>query len=62
MTLAPTPILHDQASLLADVRVLLSQWPILADRPERVAARLQADEHAIRTVLEALEIEGELLP
>jgi hypothetical protein len=59
--LAPNPIVHDSASLLGDVRMLLSSWPGLIDYPERLAAFCGVDEHAVQAVLEALEVEGELL-
>jgi hypothetical protein len=58
--LSPTPIVHDRPSL-ADVLQLLSLWPGLADHPERLAACLEAGEQEVRTVLEALVIEGEVL-
>ena len=59
--LAPIPILHDPTCLVGEVRGLLSLSPTLVDYPERIAARLGADEYDVRAVLEALEVEGEVL-
>lgn len=60
--LAPTPILHDPpASLLADVRALLSQRHELVDCPEILAALLDAGVFEVLTALEALTIEDEIL-
>jgi hypothetical protein len=59
--LAPTPIVHDPPSLLGDVRQALSLRPALADFPARLAEHLEADERAVRTCLEALTVEGEVL-
>lgn len=60
--LAPTPILHDPAAcLLADVRALLSSRRELVDYPERLTTLLDADVFAVVVVLEALEVEGEIL-
>ena len=53
---APTLILHDQC-LFADIRLLLSRWPALAYRPERLAEMLDADEYDVRACLEALQVE-----
>ena len=58
---APTEIVHNQANLLADVRGLLSPWPPLVDHPDRIASLLEAEEDEVRAVLEALEVEGEVL-
>jgi biotin operon repressor len=60
--LAPNPILHDSGCLLADVRMLLDLWPGLVNCPERLAALLGASERDVWAVLEALEVEGEVLP
>ena len=54
--LAPNPIVHDPPTLLADIRMLLSPSPELADYPERLAALLGADARDVRAVLEVLEI------
>ena len=62
MTLAPPQIVHADVCLLADVRMLLSRAPEVADCPERLAALLGAAEYDIRAVLEALEVEGQVLP
>lgn len=59
--LAPAPIVHDPTCLLAEVRSLLSLQPALHGCPERVAALLGVDEHVVRTVLEVLEVDGEVL-
>ena len=60
--LAPTQILHDVPPfLLGGVRQALSLRPGLVDYPARLAKLLRADEAAIRTCLEALAIEGEVL-
>jgi hypothetical protein len=40
----------------------LSPWPPLVDHPERIASLLEAEEDEVRAVLEALEVEGEVLP
>jgi hypothetical protein len=58
--LRPTPIVHD-GCLLADVRGLLNLRPALADYPERLAARLEANEHDVMAALEALTVDGEVL-
>lgn len=52
---------HDPLCLLADVRQALSAPPILVDYPERLAVLLGVDEHDVVIVLEALEVEGEVL-
>jgi hypothetical protein len=59
--LAPPLILHDPAHLLADVRSPLSVRPALTDYPERIATFLGASEDEVRSVLEALTVEGEVL-
>jgi hypothetical protein len=60
--LAPTPIVHDSASLLADVRMLLSPSPGLADYPERLSKLLGADERDVRAALEVLNaVDSEVL-
>ena len=59
--LAPTPIVHDQPSLLGDVRQALSLRPAWADFPARLAEHLEADEQAVGTCLEALTVEDEVL-
>jgi hypothetical protein len=56
--LAPNPIVHDPPSLLGDVRQELSLSPALADYPAGLAERLEAEEQAVRTCLEALDLEG----
>jgi hypothetical protein len=58
--LAPTPIVHDPPTLLADMRQALSLRPALAEFPARLADHLDADERAIRACLEALIIEDEV--
>ncbi len=59
--LAPTLIVHDPPCLLADVRVLLSARPALADYPGSLTDLLVADERDVVLALEALEVEGEVL-
>ena len=59
--LAPNTIVHDQPSLLGDVRQALSLRPALADFPARLAEHLEADEWAVRACLEALTVEDEVL-
>jgi hypothetical protein len=59
--LAPNPIVHDPSYLLGDVRQALSLRPALADFPARLAEHLEADEWAVRTCLEALTVEDEVL-
>jgi hypothetical protein len=61
MMLAPVHIVHDPPSLLGDVGQALSLRPALADFPTRLAEQLEADERAVRTCLEALILEGEVL-
>jgi hypothetical protein len=51
----------DDPDLLPEVRMLLSCQPALVNHPERIAALLGADEYGVRAVLEALEVEGEVL-
>jgi hypothetical protein len=58
--LAPTPIVHDPPTLLADVRLILSLRPVLAEFPARLAEHLEAEERAVRVCLEALMIEDEV--
>jgi hypothetical protein len=58
--LAPTPIVHDPPTLLADVRLVLSERPVLAKFPTRLAEHLEADERTVRACLEALIIEDEV--
>jgi hypothetical protein len=58
--LAPTPIVHDPPTLLADVRLVLSLRPVLAEFPARLAEHLEADERTVRVCLEALIIEDEV--
>lgn len=60
--LAPTPVIHDQPTLLGDVRRALSLCPALADYPVRLAEHLGADEQTLRVCLEALYLEGSLCP
>jgi hypothetical protein len=57
--LAPTAIVHD--SVLADVRGLLHVWPQLVAYPDRLAALLRVEEHAVQHALEAREVDGEVL-
>jgi hypothetical protein len=62
MTLAPASLYrNDPPSLLADVRGLLHARPQIVHYPERLAVLLGVDEYAVRDVLEALEIENEVL-
>lgn len=49
--LAPTPIVHDPPTLLADVRLVLSLRPVLAEFPARLAEHLDADERTVRACL-----------
>jgi hypothetical protein len=50
-----------EPDLLPDVRLLLSWYPELAGRPERLAAELEVEENSIRASLEALRVEGAVL-
>jgi hypothetical protein len=60
--LPPITILHDPTSLLADVRMLLSPSPELADYPEYLSEVLGADERDVRSVLEVLNaLDAEVL-
>lgn len=59
--LASTPIVHNPPCLLADVRQVLSVRPILANYPGRLATLLEADEHDVVLVLEALQVDDEVL-
>jgi hypothetical protein len=60
--LAPNPIVHDSASLLANVRMLLSTSPGLADYSERLSELLGADERDVRVVLDVLNaLDAEVL-
>ena len=57
------PLTHSipNQELLPDLRALLSSWPHLGDRPEALAGRLGINECEVRTLLEALTVEGEVL-
>ena len=59
--LAPTSIVHDPPSLLADVRQALSLRPELAAYPRRLADHLEAEEQTVQECLDALRIEGGVL-
>ena len=57
--IAPNPVYTNHPpTLLGDVRQALSYRPDLADYPARLAKYLEADEQAVRTCLEALDLEG----
>ena len=59
--LAPTTIVHDDPpTLLADVRLVLSLRPVLAEFPARLAEHLEADERTVGACLAALIIEDEV--
>ncbi len=59
--LASTPIVHNPPCLPADVRQVLSVRPILANYPGRLATLLEADEDDVVLVLEALQVDDEVL-
>ena len=59
--LAPLKRSIPEPELLPDVRLLLSFRPELADYLEHLAAELEAEVSGVRTCLEALEVEGEVL-
>lgn len=50
---------HD---LLPDLRALLSLRPRLVKYPKTLATLLDINEHEVRALLEALAVEGEVLP
>jgi hypothetical protein len=60
--LAPLKRSIPEPELLPEVRLLLSMCPELADHPERLAAKLGAEENGVRACLAALELEGFLCP
>jgi hypothetical protein len=61
MTLAPK-IFFDSTELLPTVRSLLSQSPELAEAPDQLAEQVGVAVHEAEFVLEALTVEGQVLP
>lgn len=60
--LAPLKKSIPEPELLPEVRFLLSRNPELVSYPEHLAAELEVQEQGVRVCLEALEVEGEVLP
>jgi hypothetical protein len=61
--LAPSRILPDSPTvLLGDLRLAISLRPELAHHPRRLAEYLKVRELEVRMCLEALRVEGEVLP
>jgi hypothetical protein len=68
MKIAPPPIIQE-ADVLPAVRDLLGEYPLLAYRNAKTVTwalralhGVKADVFAVETAMEALEIEGEVLP